>query len=134
MTFNDKGEYQLQGNRFEVLYKDNIAAKWVAVVEATDRKLIGTEYIERNWRHTVWVFENEIWIPPDDDSDVRFQNLKDAYKDGTIMVWDDGTNQYYAMIVGFEVRPLKQGTDGYEGNIVLVLPYGKMAVDPADLP
>jgi hypothetical protein len=122
---NDLGEYQFLDQRFEVLYEDNKGPRWTSVVEATDRKLIGTEYVERNWRHTVWVFECQAWIPPDSTAEARFKVLRDAYKDQIIGAWSNSLVTYEAMIVGFEMQAIKNGYDGFEGKVIFILPYGK---------
>jgi len=112
------------GATFEVVVEDRKTPVWKPVLETTDRKLLGTHYMERNWRHTVWVFDAPIWIPPSDQAEQFYLALLWAYRHVLPDLWVFGSEQYTAILVGFVVDALTGGYDGYEGQATFIRPGG----------
>lgn len=109
---------------FEMLVEDRITPVWTPVVEATDRKLIGTAYVERNWRHTVWVFDGVAWIPPGPTATLSFDALRWAYQTVFLSTWTHGDESHLALVVGFQMQARYNGHDGYEGQLTFMRPGG----------
>jgi hypothetical protein len=98
-------------------------------VDATDRKLIGTDRFERSVRSRAYAMEAELWVEPADDlatTTARWEALQDAYAAGTLanLVSPAGTTNA-VIILGFDVAPLRGGADGYRGKVVFGLPGGR---------
>lgn len=102
---------------------------WKVIIDATDRKLIGTDRFERNVRSRQYGMEGELWVEPADDpalSRGRWMLLQDAY--ATALLADlvsPGGNTASAVIVTFDVAPIRGGVDGYRGKVTFGLPGGK---------
>ena len=101
---------------------------WAPTVDATDRKLIGTDRFERNVRSIQWTLEVEAWIEPTADPDAArlgWTTMQTAYALGTVGVLTTpiGT-EYMACITAFTITPRKGGGEGYRGKIVFGLPSG----------
>jgi hypothetical protein len=102
---------------------------WKVQVEATDRKLIGTDRFEHNVRSRQYALEGELWVEPTDSASTSlgyWQALQDAYAAGTVatLVTPAGTTAQ-AVIGAFDVAPLRGGVDGYRGKVAFGLPGGR---------
>jgi len=101
---------------------------WKVVVEATDRKLIGTDRFERSIRSRQYILEGELYIEASEtlgDARVAFEALQDAYLNGLIAALElPNLGGVSAMILSFEAVPLLGGQDGYRGKVVFGRPGG----------
>lgn len=102
---------------------------WAVKVDATDRKLIGTDRFERSVRSMAYAMEFDLWVEPTDDpatSRDRWMLLQDAYSGGLVAsLVSPGGNTAQTLIVAFDVTPLRGGVDGYRGKATFGLPGGK---------
>jgi hypothetical protein len=102
---------------------------WAVKVDATDRKLIGTDRFERNVRSVAYALEGDLWVEPTDDlatTRASWQTLQDAYAAGALgtLITPAGETTP-VIIVGFDVAPLRGGADGYRGKATFGRPLGR---------
>ncbi|NNJ10592.1 hypothetical protein EKD04_009650 [Chloroflexales bacterium ZM16-3] len=101
---------------------------WAVALDATDRKLIGTDRFERTIRSRQYRLEGELWVEPNAvlaTAEGSWRALQDAYVGATLaaLVSPAGTTKS-CIIVAFDVVPLRGGVDGYRGKVVFGLPGG----------
>jgi hypothetical protein len=122
--------FTFNGIPFVVVMPASGETPHVAVkLDATDRKLIGTDRFERSIRSRAYGMELDLWVEPTDDPAdalASFLALQEAYAAGTLalLVTPSGTS-YAAILLSFEAVPLRGGVDGYRGKAVFGLPGGK---------
>lgn len=109
---------------FDLLVKDGTTPVWKPVVEATDRKLIGTRYVERNIRHTMYVLEAEAWIEPGVTAFAAWDSLRLAYINAITDILAGDVDGWTAILVAFDMVPRMGGADGYGGTVTFVRPQG----------
>jgi hypothetical protein len=102
---------------------------WKVQVEATDRKLIGTDRFEHNVRSRQYTLEGELWVEPTDSATTSlgyWQALQDAYAAGTVAALVSPAGSTAQVMIGaFDVVPMRGGVDGYAGKVVFGLPGGR---------
>jgi hypothetical protein len=102
---------------------------WKVALDATDRKLIGTDRFERSVRSRQWAIEFDLWVEPTDDpatARAQFTALQDAYVAATLALLTSPAGMASAAIIlAFDVVPRRGGVDGYRGKVQLGLPGGK---------
>jgi len=100
---------------------------WKVTIDATDRKLIGTDRFERSVRSQQYTLEGELWIDPTNDvARQSWEQLQADYAVATeaFLTTPGGGAQRLCIILTFEVVPLRGGVDGYRGKVVFGLPGG----------
>ena len=120
--------------RFDSIYFDMIVPAsretphWKVVVEATDRKLIGTDRFERSVRSRQFILEGELYVEASEllgDVRVAFETLQTRYLNATVALLElPNQGGVSALILVFEVVPLIGGQEGFRGKIVFGRPNG----------
>lgn len=100
---------------------------WKVTIDATDRKLIGTDRFERSVRSQQYTMEGELWIDPANFiARQSWAQLQANYAAGDLAILSSpGGDQWLCLILTFEVVPVRGGVDGYRGKVVFGLPGGK---------
>lgn len=118
------GEWSFDGARFDFVYQDRQTPIWKPDVDATERRLIGTERVERTWRSTRWVLAGDGFIEPDDLAAASFATLMNRFAHSTLGTLSDGVSTWPAVLITFDVVPLYNGTAGYRGAMTFLRPEG----------
>ncbi|MBX0328262.1 hypothetical protein K2Z83_11300 [Oscillochloris sp. ZM17-4] len=102
---------------------------WQVKADATDRKLIGTDRFERSVRSRQWTMDCDIWVEPTDDPAdalAYWEALQSAYGAATLaLLVSPAGSASAAIILKFDVVPLRGGVDGYRGKVTFGVPGGR---------
>ncbi|NTU86241.1 MAG: hypothetical protein HGA45_44095, partial [Chloroflexales bacterium] len=114
--------FTFAGASFVAVLSSNDTPHWYPKLEATDRPLIGTDRFERSIRSRQWLLELDLWVEPDDTAPASFLALQTAYAMGTVaglvLPGDPAPDPVDALLVTFDVTPVRNGIDGYRGKAI----------------
>ena len=118
------GEWNFNDVTFDFVYQDRVGPAWKPELDATDRRLIGTERFERTWRSTRWVLQGDCFIEPGPTATLTYEVLLSSFALSSLATLTDGESSWQAVIVDFQVLPIRIGTEGYRGSLTFARPLG----------